>query len=41
MTTNYPIALMNDFGLIKCNIVETGQAYGAYGSVSAKTSALS
>ncbi len=29
---NYPIALMNDFGPIKCTIVETGQAYGAYGS---------
>jgi CO/xanthine dehydrogenase Mo-binding subunit len=28
----YPVALMNDFGPIECRIVETGQAYGAYGS---------
>jgi xanthine dehydrogenase molybdenum-binding subunit len=29
---NYPISLMNDVGPIACRIVETGQAYGAYGS---------
>jgi CO/xanthine dehydrogenase Mo-binding subunit len=28
----YPVALMNDFGPIDCRIVETGLAYGAYGS---------
>ncbi len=27
----YPIALMNDIGPIDCHIVETLQAYGAYG----------
>jgi CO/xanthine dehydrogenase Mo-binding subunit len=28
----YPISLMNDYGPVECRIIETGQAYGAYGS---------